>query len=858
MSILQFTPHPILEAPTDDEILLLSETPGGREDLLKWHQSYHTALRAAEEDPLNHGFELEGWKYADKFLQTVDTVILSGGNRCLAGDQEIYDPVTKKSRQVQDIDGDFHVWAYDTLTGQREVARALKPYQKQFERLYRIDLSNGQSFSCSAEHRFATPFGWRSLSESSIGQLVFSLPASKSSFVSRLRGRIASFLFRPQSNLGRALLACAQDVLYWKQTLQDCLGGCLACHRLYDEQPRLVLGVGPAYLPLRVDVPKCKEYAFDDLDDLAHTLPHNRSHLWFVLPSILCAPIRFVAHCGASLCRILMPAYSNPQSKIHDRSSWQCHLLRFVGFVLARCGRTALVCLSGFLTVVSWLLSKTGFVWLVKVNDKQSGVVWDFEVPEHFNYFIGDVPQKNSSKTEFGARSVVKAALENPGAEIVCFAQDADASIRIQQKAVYRYLPPKYKEKSKSTVEYLNYTHKNGFTGASFILPNGSTVYFHTYSQFQANRSKFEGLEIGSKNPKWHNIGMWADEYLDDGDLISTMRFRLATRDSKLLITATPIKGYTPFIGTYLKNAKTTQTRTAPLLNNEEVPFVQYSIEKDAGIVYFHSSMNPFGGYERIAKELKHSSREEILTRAYGIPVKSMTTLFPLFNTDVHVVSERPTFDRKKHTCYMVVDPAGNRNYTALWAIVDSQGNIDILREWPDRDTFGEWAIFGEPRWKKGPAADKLGYDVQGYVDLFTEIESELQVKVFERIGDSRYFASENDDNVDLFTQFAEKDMNFVPADGRHEEIGLTALDEWFKYNPNLPVDGANRPILRIHESCGNLIYSLINYGANGKQDEALKDFIDLMRYLRLANAGEGPEHYDESAFKQPQKMGGY
>ena len=96
-----------------------------------------------------------------------------------------------------------------------------------------------------------------------------------------------------------------------------------------------------------------------------------------------------------------------------------------------------------------------------------------------------------SSKTEYGARSVVKAALDNPNSIIVCFAQDADASVRTQQSAVYRYLPPEFKQKTKGVLEYLNYTVKNGFTGQSFILPNGSQVLFHTYSQFIANRSKF-------------------------------------------------------------------------------------------------------------------------------------------------------------------------------------------------------------------------------------------------------------------------------------------------------------------------------------------------------------------------------
>ena len=453
-----------------------------------------------------------------------------------------------------------------------------------------------------------------------------------------------------------------------------------------------------------------------------------------------------------------------------------------------------------------------------------------------------------SSKTEFSSRAVVKAALSNPNSEIVCFAQDADASVRIQQRAVFRYLPPEFKKKSKSEMEYLNFTHKNGFTGASFILPNGSTVYFHTYSQFIANRGKFEGLELGSKTPKWHNLGLWLDEYLEDGDLVETMRFRLATRNSKLLISFTPIDGHTPFVASYLKDAETLQTRKAELLNNEEVPFVQVNHKKDSGIIYFHSALNPFGGYDRIRKELQHSPREQILTRAYGIPVKSMTTLFPLFSTNVHVCSELPDLSPETHTIYQVVDPAGARNYVSIWAAVDQHGYVTVLREWPDEQTYGRWAEFGDPKWKFGPASKKIGHDVRGYVELFDEIEEELDVEVFERIGDSRFFASENDDNIDLFDQFADHDIHFVPSDGRNENMGLAALDEWFKYNPNAEVDGANRPIIQIHESCGNLIYSILNYGAQGKKDEPLKDFIDALRYLRMANHGEGPEHYDSQS----------
>ena len=67
------------------------------------------------------------------------------------------------------------------------------------------------------------------------------------------------------------------------------------------------------------------------------------------------------------------------------------------------------------------------------------------------------------------------------------------------------------------------------------------------------------------------------------------------------------------------------ETKHAELLD-EPVAVKLYSVNRDAGIVYLHTDENPFGGYDRIAKDLKGRPREEILTRAYGIPVKSMTT----------------------------------------------------------------------------------------------------------------------------------------------------------------------------------------------------------------------------------------
>jgi hypothetical protein len=474
-----------------------------------------------------------------------------------------------------------------------------------------------------------------------------------------------------------------------------------------------------------------------------------------------------------------------------------------------------------------------------------------------------------SGKTTGCAKIIMQAVMENMNGHIVCFSQNADTSVKVQQAAMWEMMPKEFRKKTKSTEGYINFSMQNGFTGSSFIFPDTRTrVDFKTYTQFSNNQTILEGMQFGfPSKPDNLNMGAWLDEYLGDAALVNTLRFRLATFNSKMILGFTPIDGFTPFISEYCTNAETLETREASLLKNRQLPIRQYSPNRDAGIVYLHSDENPFGGYKRLSKDLKGRPDEEILVRAYGVPVKSMTSLLPLFSTEINVLGDIPnkygmTFPEindDDYTIYMVMDPAGARNSVAIWAAVNEEGEIYIFDEFPDRGAHGEWAMFGDPKWKRGPASKKIGYDVQGYTDLFLGIEESHGVEVFERIGDSRYFARENENNDDLFTTFYDHGLSFVPSDGRTQDMGINALDDWFSYNPNAKIDDMNKPRCYIHERCGNLIDSLINYNANGKADEPLKDFFDVIRYLRMANRGEGPDHVTNKDMKVIQKTtGGY
>ena len=111
---------------------------------------------------------------------------------------------------------------------------------------------------------------------------------------------------------------------------------------------------------------------------------------------------------------------------------------------------------------------------------------------------------------------------------------------------------------------------QNGFTGQSFIFPDTRTrVDFKTYTQFSNNHTILEGFEFGFPNLGNHpeNVGIGNDEYLGDSTLINTQRFRLATRDSRLVTGFTPIDGYTELIADYLRDAEILETKHAELLD---------------------------------------------------------------------------------------------------------------------------------------------------------------------------------------------------------------------------------------------------------------------------------------------------
>jgi hypothetical protein len=646
------------------------------DDLIELHRIYHEAIENAEKDPFRYGFRLPHWEKAEEQLSQVSEVLALGGNRCLAGHQEIFDPVAGKHIQVKDIPNSFHIWAWDDKSLGFVVALACKPFKKDKEEaMLHFEFSDGTKISCTANHQFFCYHrGW--------------IPAESVAFE-------GSKLVSPDA-MELVVIAVSRD-----NYVQD---------------------------------------------------------------------------------------------------------------------------------------------------------VWDFHVPIYNNYFIGGVLSHNSGKTAWGSYCVVKAAIENPKSEIFCFAQTSEVSIRQQQSAVWNWLPHEMRTKQTSANAYISYTKKNGFTDNSLILPNASQIIFKTYSQYQNNPTILEGAELGSRDPQWHNIGVWLDEYLLGNELIDTLRFRLATRNSKMLVTFTPIDGWTEVIKEYLDGATSVQSVEAELLNGELVPYVQRSKKRNASVHYFHSKDNPFGGYERIKETLVGRPREEILIRAYGVPVKSHATKFPKFNKEVNVVqpSEIPTTNV---TRYQIIDPAGAKNWFMAWIAVDASGTFWVYREWPGVDV-GDWAEWKGGKWMPGQGAKGQGFGIRDYMDLIAELEGDE--KIFERLIDPRLGAAKYqsaDGASSIIEDLNDAGMVCIPAPGLDIDDGLQALIGKMSWDTTRPADSVNRPHFYVSSECENIIQALSEYTGDGGLKEAWKDPVDVLRYAAIA----GIDHVDETRnLATRQGAGGY
>jgi hypothetical protein len=396
----------------------------------------------------------------------------------------------------------------------------------------------------------------------------------------------------------------------------------------------------------------------------------------------------------------------------------------------------------------------------------------------------------------------------------------------MQQPIVFKYIPAELKGLKKGTVTNISYTQKNGFSENKFIMPNGSECIFRNYAQ---DITVVEGGDCDL---------IWADELIPL-NWIETLRYRLVTRAGILLITFTPIEGYSPAVKEFMDGARTTQSVKAELLGNTEVPKVQRCVRKGASIVYFHSADNPFGGYETMRKTLAGAPKSEIKTRAYGIPTKAILARFPRFREATHVLE--PDRIPQEGSNYHFADPASARNWFMLWVRVDARGRHFIYREWPCEGVYipgvgdpGPWAEADGRKadGRAGSAQTSYGWGLERYAEEIRRLEAEEEIVC--RWMDSRFGNTpnlKNDAATTVIEEMAGLDVPFAPAPLDPVDEGVSLINSLLDFDD----DGGKEPKLYISTECKAVIFALKIWSGRDEKLGACKDPIDCCRYMSLA-----------------------
>lgn len=538
---------------------------------------------------------------------------------------------------------------------------------------------------------------------------------------------------------------------------------------------------------------------------------------------------------------------------------------------------------------------------------------------------------KRASKSERAAKRLVQAALKYPRGILWAFQGNTKTSIATQQALVWKFFPPALKalngKQDRRKVFSVNFSEKNGFADGVVVLPNKTKIHFLTY---EMDVKQYQGWSIGSPwregqpmtdseqrmadlvadvEGEIENLGFWADEDMPF-PWLETCELRSSTYNAKGLWTFSTTDGITPAIKQVLGTAQTLETKPAELLADRvnlpamprgQMPYRQKAERNDWGAIFFFSEFNPFGdNYANVKKFCEGKTSDVIMENAYGYARDTRHKAFPLFG-EWNIIP-RDKLPRRM-TRYMLTDPGGaSRNWATIWVGVADNECVYIYRDWPDCQTYGEWAVPSDdprqPDGARGPAQRSLGFGYSQLAEMWrtleafagshrvTEGEQKIEVmtgavrptpirplptpsvsypsgqreEIFDRYIDPRAAKNphlDQEGGTDAYQEFADlpEPMIFQGFSGQRMATGYDAINELLYWKRDEPLNWPmNAPRLYVCADCQQVIWMFTNFTGMGGDKAGGKDFADLVRGMALADL----QYYESNEFKSTAPDKGY
>lgn len=473
-----------------------------------------------------------------------------------------------------------------------------------------------------------------------------------------------------------------------------------------------------------------------------------------------------------------------------------------------------------------------------------------------------------AAKSEYCARKNNKILMSGPGKMTACLHSSQAMSIAQQQARVFKYLPNKYKDIGKGDkfdkTTHVLYSMANGFTNGKFILPDEQTCFFFNYLQ---DVKVMEGPEYDFA---------WLDE-LAPLSYVEALRFRLVTRRGKLIVSFTPVDGYTQTVASFVAGAEIILSELSPILPHDKVyikglppghmPRILRcrggdGTKRNAAIVCFWTIDNPFNPWDQMVKVLAGQKTSQVMIRAHGWATKSVQGDFANFNDKVHKITRKQfrELEEQGGTRYVSCDPAGAKPWVIKWYFVTPDDEVIVYREWPSVQEFGNWAKPGDKlkfEYDEG-MKDAPRYGMNGYKELIWMLEGAVwdeslgrwdrsnQEDILMRFMDPRFGgkvspgAEQGTSIIELMDEDKKDEsgrerfpaMQWEPAPASRVSETVQMINDFMKYDDSKPVDMMNHPKWYVLDECKNSIYAYQEFTELAGDKCALKDVVDPDRYF--------------------------